>query len=66
MSTRKARRRNHKLEIKDVWHPYGLQSLTQKRFLEVVGKILQGDHSILAIGVDRIHVSDVGVDGFRE
>jgi hypothetical protein len=32
---------------KDVWHPYELQSLARKRFLEIVGKILKGDYTLL-------------------
>jgi hypothetical protein len=32
---------------KDVWHPYELQSLARKRFIEVIGKILEREYVML-------------------
>ena len=34
---------------KETWNPYGLQPLTERRFLEVVSKILKGENSILTL-----------------
>ena len=34
---------------KNIWHPYDLQSLTQKDFKKIVGKILKREHSLLRI-----------------
>ena len=34
---------------KDIWHPYGLQSLPQNKFSTVVGKILNREHTLLTI-----------------
>ncbi len=32
---------------KDCWHLYGLQVLTPNKFVEVVGKILQGRYGLI-------------------
>lgn len=37
------------LGVKNIWHPYDLQSLTQKDFKDIVGKILKREHSLLKI-----------------
>jgi len=34
---------------KVIWHPYGLQALSDEKFIEVVGKIMKGDHVLLAL-----------------
>ncbi|MFH2049497.1 MAG: hypothetical protein ABIJ12_08625 [bacterium] len=34
---------------KDIWHPYDLQSLKERDFKEVVGKILKREYSLLRI-----------------
>lgn len=36
---------------KDSWHLYGLQVLTPNKFVDVVGKILQGRYSLVNPGV---------------
>lgn len=38
---------------KDVWHLYGLQVLTPNKFAQVVGKILQGNYSVVNPGVSN-------------
>jgi hypothetical protein len=32
---------------KDCWHLYSLQVLSPKKFVSVVGKILEGDHTLV-------------------
>ncbi len=51
MSVRMIEPGNIKPGSKDIWHPYGLQSLTEEKFIEVVGKIMKGDHILLALKV---------------
>ncbi|MFH1701482.1 MAG: hypothetical protein ABIE07_12960 [Candidatus Zixiibacteriota bacterium] len=36
-----------KLGEKDLWHPYGLQSLNSERFVKVVNRILKGKIGLL-------------------
>jgi hypothetical protein len=39
--------RQNLLGEKDTWHPCSLQSLPQKRFVEIAGKILRREHHLL-------------------
>jgi len=32
---------------KDIWHPYELQTLVQRKFVKIVNKILRGDYGLL-------------------
>ena len=38
-----------RIGAKDIWHPYNLQSLKERDFKKVVGKILKREHSLLKI-----------------
>ena len=38
---------------KDCWHLYGLQVLTPNKFAAVVGKILQGSHTLVRPKADN-------------
>lgn len=38
---------------KDCWHLYGLQVLTPNKFAAVVGKILNGNHSLVRPKLDN-------------
>lgn len=47
MPKRKKAIRYAKLGEKDMWHPYGLQSLNSKKFAKVVNRILNGKVGLL-------------------
>ncbi|MEE9442915.1 MAG: hypothetical protein V3V99_09640 [candidate division Zixibacteria bacterium] len=47
MPKRKKAIKYAKLGEKDLWHPYGLQSLNSERFIVVVNRILKGKIGLL-------------------
>jgi hypothetical protein len=47
MPKRKKAIKYAKLGEKDLWHPYGLQSLNSNRFVHVVNRILNGKMGLL-------------------
>jgi hypothetical protein len=47
MPRRKEAEKYAVLGEKDCWHLYSLQMLTPKKFATVVGKILQGSHTLV-------------------
>ena len=41
--------RTNRLREKDCWHSYGLQMLSPEKFLQVVGRIIEGRYVLLTV-----------------
>lgn len=48
-------------DVKDCWHPYGLQSLSPDKFAEVASRILKGKFNLLSLRwKKRTQIRDAG------
>lgn len=51
MPRRKKDEQHARIGEKDIWHPYELQSVVQRKFIVIVNRVLKGEYGIL----DRTH-----------